>query len=346
MLRPMAMRCLRRRRCRYLEPLRAVRHRLYSSLTPPLVDVRSFYHGTADAMHEHERRAAAAAASRACREHGLLALPAYGGIPPHLVSGAFVAIKGLFGLPIEQKMELEYRSVRENVGYIQEGLEHPDPEEAAADPKEVFQFQPGKRDLPSALEQPLAALFDAGMASARATLRCLARALQLPDDETFARATQHLDLCGLRAIHYPGGVAPLANRCGAHSDFGLCTLLLNEVDGPPGLQAQDVATREWRNVEPPAGAREGGVGVAFVNVGQMLSRWTNDEVHPTRHRVVAPAEPAKAARSRFVIALFCDADARTPLDVLPQFTASRPPRYPPILAGDFKAMLLSAQTDV
>lgn len=314
-----------------------------STLTPPLVDVRCFLDG---AGTEQEKSASAEAARWACRVHGLLALPAYGGIAPEVVDAAFDSIKALFAMPKEKKMVLAFRDVRENVGYIQLGNEKPDPNEAAPDPKEVFQFAPGKRELPAEIEEPLAALFHAGMAASRATLRCLARSLGLPDDR-LATATRDADLCTLRCIHYPGGTAPLSNRCGAHTDFGMCTLLLNERGGAPGLQAADRTTGEWRDVMPPPGAVDDGSGVAFVNLGDMLCRWTNNECCATPHRVVAPAEPAQAARSRFVIALFCDADAATSLACLPQFTsAERPPLFQPMSAGDFKAMRLAGITAV
>ena len=98
---------------------------------------------------------------------------------------------------------------------------------------------------------------------------------------------------------------------------------------------------------PPDGAQDGGVGVAFVNLGGQLERWSNDEVVATRHRVVAPADPAEAARSRFVIALFIDADTPTDLACLEHFVSeSRPAKYPPMTSGDYKAMRLDYQTTV
>ena len=274
----------------------------------------------------------------------LLALPAYGGIEPAVVSRAFASVERLFAMPLEAKVALEYRDVRENVGYIRLGHESPDPGQAAPDPKEVFQYQPGKRELPADLEGPLADLFGAAVAAGRATLRCLARSLDLPD-EAFAATVAALDQCTLRAIHYPGPAAPRSNRCGAHSDFGLCTLLLNRKGGPPGLQATDRATKAWRDVEPPEGATGDDVGVAFVNIGDMLARRTNDELCSTWHRVVAPATADEAARPRFVIAFFCDADSETSLEAIPRFTSpQRPAKYAPMTAGDFKAMRLAGQT--
>ncbi|CAK0908749.1 unnamed protein product [Prorocentrum cordatum] len=314
-----------------------------SILTPPLVDVRCFFDG---AGTELEKSASAEAARWACRAHGFLALPAHGGIASEVVVAAFDSIQALFAMPQEKKMELAFRDVRENVGYIQLGREKPDLSEAAPDPKEVFQFAPGKRQLPAEIEEPLAALFRAGMAASRAALRCLARSLDLPEDE-LAASTRDADLCTLRCIHYPGGAAPRSTRCGAHTDFGLCTLLLHEQGGAPGLQAADRTTGEWRDVVPPPGAAGADGGVAYVNLGDMLSRWTNGECCATPHRVVAPADSAQAARSRFVLALFCDADAATSLACLPQFTsAERPPLFQPMSAGDFKAMRLAGITAV
>ena len=59
----------------------SIHRRCYSSLVPPLIDVRCFDEAFTDRDRHAQAREAAAAAS-ACRTHGLLALPAYGGIPP------------------------------------------------------------------------------------------------------------------------------------------------------------------------------------------------------------------------------------------------------------------------
>lgn len=102
----------------------------YATLTPPLVDVRCFHEEHSRSTHAQAQRVhAGAATSAACRTHGLLALPAYGGIDPGLVAKAFASVHQLFELPLEKKLELEYRDVRENVGYIKAGNEKPDPNE-------------------------------------------------------------------------------------------------------------------------------------------------------------------------------------------------------------------------
>lgn len=64
-------------------------------------------------------------------------------------------------------------------------------------------------------------------------------------------------------------------RCKAHSDYGSLTLLLT--DGVPGLQA--FVNGQWI----PVPHREGAL---VVNIGSLLSEWTNGVLLATLHRVV------------------------------------------------------------
>ncbi|CAN0506274.1 unnamed protein product [Ectocarpus sp. 8 AP-2014] len=62
---------------------------------------------------------------------------------------------------------------------------------------------------------------------------------------------------------------------GAHTDWGLMTLLAT--DEVPGLQVR--LDGEWLDVPPRKGA-------FICNLGDMLQRWTNDDLRSTVHRVV------------------------------------------------------------
>lgn len=64
-------------------------------------------------------------------------------------------------------------------------------------------------------------------------------------------------------------------RCKAHSDYGSLTLLLT--DGVPGLQA--FVNGQWMPVPHLEGA-------LVVNIGSLLSEWTNGVLLATLHRVV------------------------------------------------------------
>ena len=66
-------------------------------------------------------------------------------------------------------------------------------------------------------------------------------------------------------------------RMGAHTDYGILTVLL--ADDVAGLQV--FRDGVWHDVSTPRGA--------FVcNLGDMLARWTNDRWISTLHRVVPP----------------------------------------------------------
>jgi isopenicillin N synthase-like dioxygenase len=82
----------------------------------------------------------------------------------------------------------------------------------------------------------------------------------------------------LRLLHY----WPLMDfkreiGCGAHTDYGLVTLLLQDDVG--GLQVLNKLSGEWIHVPPIEGA-------LVVNLGDMMQRWTSNVFKSTIHRVV------------------------------------------------------------
>ena len=109
---------------------------------------------------------------------------------------------------------------------------------------------------------------------------------------------------------------------GAHSDYGLFTVLL--ADEGRGLQVLDGEDR-WRDLEPAPGA-------LVINVGDALAVWTNDTWRSSIHRVLPPSEIGRARRS---IALFQDGDPTVSLAPLEIFVSStRPARYPATTLGE------------
>ncbi|EEP80200.1 potential dioxygenase [Uncinocarpus reesii 1704] len=98
-------------------------------------------------------------------------------------------------------------------------------------------------------------------------------------------------------------------RAGAHSDYGSITLLFQR-DGQPGLEIQ-TPTGEWAPVPvrpAPRGPAETGFPPILVNIGDILSYWTNGLLKSTVHRVVFPAEEqagASPGKDRYSMAYFC-----------------------------------------
>jgi isopenicillin N synthase-like dioxygenase len=110
----------------------------------------------------------------------------------------------------------------------------------------------------------------------------------LPMDYFIARSRS--PMCTLRLLHYPPtpkldsnnptkDLLQSPNGCGAHTDYGLFTILQQDDIG--GLQIRN-KFNTWIDARPLPGS-------FVINVGDMLSWWTNGEYASTVHRVISPA---------------------------------------------------------
>ncbi|GEM52480.1 flavonol synthase [Empedobacter brevis NBRC 14943 = ATCC 43319] len=131
----------------------------------------------------------------------------------------------------------------------------------------------------------------------------------------------------LRAIHYP----PIteepkdAVRAGAHGDINLITLLMGAQGR--GLQVQ---RHDGTWVDAIAADDE-----LVINVGDMLSRHTNNRLKSTIHQVVNP-EKELWGTSRFSIPFFMHPVSEMDLSVLDNcVTEDNPKQFEDITAGDF-----------
>lgn len=131
----------------------------------------------------------------------------------------------------------------------------------------------------------------------------------------------------LRPIHYP----PILNepkdavRAAAHGDINLITLLMGAQG--KGLQVQN-HNGEW--IDAIAADDE-----LVINVGDMLSRHTNNKLKSTIHQVVNPPR-ALWGTSRFSIPFFMHPISEMPLNCLDNcVTEENPKLYEDITAGEF-----------
>ncbi len=109
-------------------------------------------------------------------------------------------------------------------------------------------------------------------------------------------------------------------RAGAHSDYGSLTLLFR-LRGQAGLEVQSRDGRTWAPVpvHPPGTERDPSPPV-LVNIGDLLSYWTNGLLRSTVHRVVfgGAAVPGESATEpRYSMAFFSSPSPSTPLGVVP-----------------------------
>jgi isopenicillin N synthase-like dioxygenase len=131
----------------------------------------------------------------------------------------------------------------------------------------------------------------------------------------------------LRAIHYP----PIteepkkAERAAAHGDINLITLLM-------GAQGRGLQVQNHQGVWIDAIAEEDEL---VINVGDMLSRHTNNKLKSTIHRVVNPPKSAWHS-SRYSIPFFMHPVSDMKLDVLPHcIDENHPKRFEDVTAGEF-----------
>lgn len=131
----------------------------------------------------------------------------------------------------------------------------------------------------------------------------------------------------LRPIHYP----PIteepddAVRAAAHGDINLITLLMGAQG--KGLQVQN-HNGEW--IDAIAEPDE-----LMINVGDMLSRHTNNKLKSTIHRVVNPPRELWGS-SRYSIPFFMHPVSEMPLNALEETVDENHPKlYPDTTAGEF-----------
>lgn len=108
-----------------------------------------------------------------------------------------------------------------------------------------------------------------------------------------------------------------ARGCGAHTDCGFLTILLQD---QPGLQIQN-KDNTW--VDAPCIPN-----TFIVNLGDMTERWSNDLYKSTTHRVKSSSQV-----DRYSIPFFLNCDFDTKVECLCE--KGEEPKYPPTIAGHY-----------
>eukprot|EP00903_Cladosiphon_okamuranus_P004419 g4417.t1 len=243
------------------------------------------------------------------------------GIDPKLVEEIFAAAKYFFGLDLETKNRLGYSAAEENFGYLgvrSEALEPGMP----ADLKEALSIRDGHKHLdanwPSeAFRDLLLTFYDECFAAARRVMRVFAAVLDV-DSEYFVDKHQGENVT-FRMLHYPQLDAEVPDQmgAGAHTDYGMVTLLLQDMIG--GLEVYDKKAGRWESVDPVPGS-------IVINTGDLTERWTNGRFLSTLHRV----KPRGGVGDRYSVVMFFDPDPGVTVDCLPSCVSEdNPAKYEP-----------------
>ena len=118
-------------------------------------------------------------------------------------------------------------------------------------------------------------------------------------------------------------------RAGAHTDFD-CLTLLHQRPGQGGLQlcpGKESAELEWTDVEPKP-------GVVTCNIGDMLMRWSDDQLLSTLHRVRMP-HPDEYLGPRYSLPFFCQANKDAVIE-------GPGGKYAPITANEYLQQRIAA----
>lgn len=256
-----------------------------------------------------------------------------------LVDKLYTEIKNFFALPTEIKRSYEIPEINGQRGYVSFGKESAKGKKEG-DLKEFWHFGQYvennpllEAEYPKNIEvKELPEFNTVGKEvykklekTAKYVLRALALYLKL--EETYFDAYIHNGNSILRPIHYPPIMQEPNNavRAAAHGDINLITLLMGAQGR--GLQVQN-NNGEW--IDAIAKPDE-----LMINVGDMLSRHTNNKLKSTIHRVVNPPR-ALWGTSRYSIPFFMHPISSMKLDVLENcIDASHPKQFDNITAGDF-----------
>ncbi len=255
------------------------------------------------------------------------------GVPMAQIREAFAMSERFFALPTEVKAQYP---LSRNAGW--ESLAQVRPSTGTPDQKESYQITrprmaglyPSEEELPGFRETMLA-FEQASWAVGMKVLSCFADKLGFERD-FFTRAhdpSSETYQSTLRLLHYYA-IPPAAQgsldlwRAGAHTDFD-CLTLLYQRENQGGLQVcpgKDYESQAWTSIPP----RE---DLITCNIGDMLMRWSDDQLPSNFHRVKNPV-PGEYMGPRYSLAFFCQANTDAVI-------TSASGKYPTITAGDYLA---------
>lgn len=274
-----------------------------------------------------------AAIDAACRDWGFFQIVDHG-----IDAGARAelrrAMREFFALPTAAKQAIS-RTAENPWGFYDRELTR-----NTRDWKQIYDYGPPDgariapqlpRELPR-FERAISGFYTACDALALRLVDAIAGNLGMPPG-TLARCFRPSHTSFLRLNYYPRCPAPArpedraVARSGylgvnAHTDAGALTLLLQ--DEQPGLEV--LHDGAWVLVEPLADA-------LVVNIGDIVQVWSNDRYVAALHRGLASAEAERYSAPFFFNPAYSTRYAPLPSTV----DARHPPRYHPILWGEFRA---------
>lgn len=299
----------------------------------PSLDLRDFL-----SEDPHRKKEFVQSIGKAFQEIGFCAVKGHL-LSDELVERLYKQIKLFFDLPYEVKTKYEFPQYSGQRGYVSFGKEsakgskHGDLKEywhfgqyIEEEEKDKYNYFPNIHvdELPE-FNKVGKELYSTLEKTAKYILRALALYLNI-EENYFDQYIKNGNSI-LRPIHYP----PIlddpkeAVRAAAHGDINLITLLMGAHG--KGLQVQH-SNGEW--IDAMASKDE-----LMINIGDMLSRHTNNLLKSTAHRVVNP-DRELLKKSRYSIPFFMHPVSEMKLNVLESCICEEYPKsFDDITAGEF-----------
>ena len=302
----------------------------------PSLDLADFTSGD-----EAKKSAFVAALGEAYNNIGFVAIKNHG-LTDEDTALLYSTIQKFFSMSDEVKTQYEIPELAGQRGYIGKGKEHAKGR-TTGDLKEFYHVgqhvtdgDPIKAQYPDNIwPEELPEMREIGLkvyqTLEKAGIQMLrAIALYLGEDENYFDDKVHNGNSILRPIHYfpienPEAVPADAVRAAEHGDINLITLLM-------GASADGLQVLRKDNKWIPITALPEQV---VVNVGDMLSRHTNNKLKSTIHRVVNPPKE-QMKTSRFSIPFFMHPRSEMDLSCLASCVDdNNPKQFEDITAGEF-----------
>ncbi|XP_068638221.1 2-oxoglutarate-Fe(II) type oxidoreductase hxnY-like isoform X2 [Aristolochia californica] len=281
---------------------------------------------------------------QACLDSGFFYVINHG-ISQEFMDEVFEQSKKFFDLPIDDKMKLLRNEKHRGYTPVLDEILDPD-NQVEGDYKEGYYigvevseddpqsekpfYGPNvwpSEDLLPGWRQKMEKYHQEALGVAKAVARIIALALDL-DGEFFDKPEMLGEsIATLRLLHYEGRLSNPTNGiygAGAHSDYGLITLLAtDDVVGLQICKVKDAQPQIWEYIPPLKGA-------FIVNLGDMLERWSNGVFRSTLHRVLMNGQ------ERYSIAFFVEPSHECLVECLPTCKSeTNPPKFPPITCATY-----------
>ncbi|MBT8300275.1 MAG: isopenicillin N synthase family oxygenase [Maribacter sp.] len=299
----------------------------------PSVDLRDFVSGD-----PQRKKKFIMEIGQAFEQIGFVALSGHF-LSDDLVEDLYAEIKNFFNLPQETKDSYEIADIGGQRGYTSFGKEHAKGRKEG-DLKEFWHFGQYVVDNPKLESEYPDNVIVTELEKFNAVGKETYKMLEKTAKYVLRALALHLDLDEfyfdpfilngnsiLRPIHYPPITHEPKNavRAAAHGDINLITLLM----GAHGRGLQ-VKNHEGEWIDAIAKPDQ-----LMINVGDMLSRHTNNKLKSTIHQVVNPPKEMWGT-SRYSIPFFMHPISEMPLNCLENcIDEAHPKQFPDITAGEF-----------